>query len=320
MDYKLLYNNFIEYCKNVDARQRLYNRNKNDYRLKLSKIYTEAHHIIPKHDNGDNNICNIVNLLPEEHYIAHKIRYKAFKQRGDFIAVKLIIITISDKKYSGLDERMIKRLKDKYSWIKQHSREFRNTIGWQSEDGVRRISEARKGTFPAVDAITRESVGSISVNHPKYLSGEWVHHSKGMKAYKNISTGESVFLPVKEGKLLSSSWKPIIADQSGDKNTRYSGMTDDDIFYCYEEGCKLMLQLGYCYFPPSSVANIISMKKFGRKIPSLTGGLRSGFRFNGDFKHNCVYVLCNKYNIQYKPTNKLNKNELEKINAYYRRT
>lgn len=49
------------------------------------------------------------------------------------------------------------------------------------ELGAKGISAARKGTFPAVDAATRENVGSVSVNHPNVLSGKWVHHSKGKK-------------------------------------------------------------------------------------------------------------------------------------------
>jgi len=46
--------------------------------------------------------------------------------------------------------------------------------------GNKSISKARTGKMPVVDAVTREKIGSVSINHPKVLSGEWVHHSKGL--------------------------------------------------------------------------------------------------------------------------------------------
>ena len=39
--------------------------------------------------------------------------------------------------------------------------------------------------MPVVDATTRESIGSMPVDHPKVLSGEWIHHSKGMPGHNN---------------------------------------------------------------------------------------------------------------------------------------
>ena len=44
--------------------------------LKKAEIYCEKHHIIPKSLGGTNDIENLVNLLPREHYIAHKLLTK----------------------------------------------------------------------------------------------------------------------------------------------------------------------------------------------------------------------------------------------------
>lgn len=35
--------------------------------------YHERHHIIPKCCGGNNNVSNLIDLFPEEHYIAHKL-------------------------------------------------------------------------------------------------------------------------------------------------------------------------------------------------------------------------------------------------------
>lgn len=41
-------------------------------------LYKERHHIIPKCLGGDNKKCNLVNLLPREHYIAHLLLSKIY--------------------------------------------------------------------------------------------------------------------------------------------------------------------------------------------------------------------------------------------------
>lgn len=43
------------------------------YPLSKSDLYCESHHIIPKSLGGDDDRSNLVNLLPREHYIAHKL-------------------------------------------------------------------------------------------------------------------------------------------------------------------------------------------------------------------------------------------------------
>lgn len=60
-------------------------------------------------------------------------------------------------------------------------------MAFMREIGLESISNARKGKMPAVDAITRQKVGSVPVDHPKVLSGEWIHHSKGVPGTKHPS-------------------------------------------------------------------------------------------------------------------------------------
>lgn len=60
MNYERIYNNLIERAKS---------RN-------ITNTYYERHHIIPRCLGGTNEACNLVNLTPEEHYLAHQLLVK----------------------------------------------------------------------------------------------------------------------------------------------------------------------------------------------------------------------------------------------------
>lgn len=77
--------------------------------------------------------------------------------------------------------------------------------------GLASISCARKGKMPVVDAISKNIIGSVEIDHPNVLAGIWVHHSKGKKS---PNSGR---------------------DQRGCKNANYKHMTIDHhhrIFSC----------------------------------------------------------------------------------------
>lgn len=98
MNYKKIYYQFMNYCKETTPLERLLKRNKNDFRKDNENIYTESHHIVPRHAGGTDDDDNLVNLLPEEHYFAHLLRWKAYNSRKDFLAVRFIVNGIENKK------------------------------------------------------------------------------------------------------------------------------------------------------------------------------------------------------------------------------
>ena len=83
MDYKKIYDNFMQ--------DRL---GKKPERLKLKKqgVYFEGHHIIPKSKGGTGNSNrpknndNIVLLTPREHFLAHQMLWRIFKDRAMALA------------------------------------------------------------------------------------------------------------------------------------------------------------------------------------------------------------------------------------------
>lgn len=156
-------------------------RAKNESRTKTADHYYERHHIVPDFmfknrkrtgpkghlDGNPDDPQNLVLLTPREHLLAHMMLYRILKNThygyAAGSAMAFFFSKVIDKhprqKHSNMSENR------KYEWCR--------TIGRSS------ISRARKGKFPAKDAITGFPVGSVSVDHQKVLSGEWIHVTKG---------------------------------------------------------------------------------------------------------------------------------------------
>lgn len=303
MNYKQLYQTFILYCKETPILDRMSHRNCDDFRLKLPKIYTEIHHIIPKSLGGNNDDLNLVELLPEEHLFAHKLRYKAFNNRQDFISVKLIIKGIKyNKRYGSIPNIINNKINSSYAWIKQNSSSFRIEHGWQTKEGAKRISEARKNTFPVKCVKTGKIIGSFDKTHPKILSGEWVHISKGMHKFYNKNTKETLYCDINDTRLLSGEWTGHNYDTTGEKNSNYSGITDEEITIFYRKVSLVLKEKYNCNNLPSMkyIGDIWNFKYHQkRKFPSLRGGLVSGFRFNGNLYENLIYPIGKELNMNY---------------------
>lgn len=201
-DYKKKYKSIIDKAKSE-------NRKKGD------GVYYENHHIVPDfmfknrkrsgpkgHLDGDPNApSNIVLLTFQEHLMAHYYLYETLKHTrykyssGSALQFFFTHATGSHKRQinlSDLDENFLLEM--------SHLREI----------GIKSISESRKGKMPVVDAVTRVSIGSVPVDHPRVLSGEWIHHSKGKK----------------------QTWAP--PNMKGSLNTNFKEMNDGRVVRVYK--------------------------------------------------------------------------------------
>ena len=239
MDYQKLYNKYLDYFKTTNHRDRLIKRNSQDVRLNYESIYTETHHIIPTKMGGGDTDDNKVVLLPEEHLFIHMFRYRLYKTRVDMLAVRYAINGYNNKRsLNGVKMAISKRLLNGVAFMRQNSATFRKEHGWQTPDGLRRISEARKGTMVVVDKITREPIGCVSTSHPKVLSGEWIHHSTGyLSAYDNILE-KKVRITTKEYAEGRERYKSVKVS-SGSNNANHSGLSDEDIINYGVELCLM---------------------------------------------------------------------------------
>jgi hypothetical protein len=235
MDYRIIYDKFIEYFKNVSVVDRVYRRNPFDERIG-NNIYTEVHHITPRHCGGSNDSDNLVVLLPEEHLFIHYLRYKVFGEYCDIYAVNFMINGFNSREKFSTNIRLNKLILSKYSKVRS---EFGKIISMKNK-GNKAISEARKNTMPVKDAITGEMIGSVSTNHPKVVLGEWVHHSKG----KKVSEDQLSIMRV---------------NNTGLRNPNSSGYTDDEIL---EFAFDMIDVLGYysnCAWKKISKSNNIPL-------------------------------------------------------------
>jgi len=84
--------------------------------------YTEAHHILPKCMGGADDNENIVNLTPEEHYVAHQLLVKMYPKNGALIYAARLM-TVESKNHPYRNNKL-------YGWLKRkHVVECRTRTG-----------------------------------------------------------------------------------------------------------------------------------------------------------------------------------------------
>ena len=93
MDYKTHY-------------ERLVNRAKN----RVLDGYKETHHVIPRCMGGLDNKENLVDLTPEEHYVAHLLLVKIYKNPK--LVHAAVMMTVSNRDTSGRNNKL-------YGWLRR---------------------------------------------------------------------------------------------------------------------------------------------------------------------------------------------------------
>lgn len=192
MDYKKIYKDLIENAKN---------------RKKHSEDeYYEIHHIIPKCMGGSNHRDNLVKLTAREHFVAHALLVKCYPNHfGVANAMFWMKADRLGKRYfnSHLYELLKKKTNHLRSGKNHHM--YGNT---HSDKARKKISDAKKGTVSVVD---KDGNGfCVSVTDPRFLSGEFQHHSKGRK-------------------LTQEHRKKLKGLQSGFNNPNANSITDEEI-------------------------------------------------------------------------------------------
>ena len=87
MNYEKIYFAFIEKYKN---------------QVFEKGVYTEVHHIIPRHAGGDDSKENLIRLDYKQHTFAHRLLWKIHKRAGDYHAWLMMSGQESDKKLANL--------------------------------------------------------------------------------------------------------------------------------------------------------------------------------------------------------------------------
>lgn len=137
MNYQKIYDSLIDRAKN---------------RI-LINVYVEKHHIIPKCVGGTNYKDNIVELMSEEHYVAHQLLVKIYEKLGNTFFVKKLLFALN--LMSGKSN--INRNNKYYGWIRKEVSNSR--IGNITSDETRKL---------------------ISINVKRYFKKNG-HHLKGVQ-------------------------------------------------------------------------------------------------------------------------------------------
>lgn len=199
MDYKRIHDKLVELCRSTDPIIRLTSRNALDARLLSDSIYTEKHHVIPKHEGGSDDPDNILVVLPEEHLMLHLLRWRFTETHLNLYAAKMMM----DQSKTCKEYALVRQSYSLSFRGKNHPR-----TGKTHSPRVKQIlSDFRKGTFYAKDANTGKKLGMISTDDPRVLQGTAVHVSKGLT---NPNKGN---------------------DQNGSRNSNWSGYSDEEIAY-----------------------------------------------------------------------------------------
>lgn len=202
MNYEKIYYNLCEKGKS---------------RKKTRGSNLERHHIIPtffyknskrnhRHNDGiykgdGEHIGNITFLTPREHFIAHLILCKIWKntkwEYRCYLSLKMFLNSGQVNKSRSVFENSSRKYE--YYKIKANAA----------------ISTGKSGTMPAKDSKTGERLGIVKTDHPKVISGEWVHITKGIKKTKE---------------------QRILYSKKGLKNSN-SKYSDEDLFKSYKKCC-----------------------------------------------------------------------------------
>lgn len=149
---------------------------------KYKGAYYEWHHIIPDfmfkqrsrsgpsgHIEGNpNESGNLVLLTPKEHFLCHLLLTKIYPKGSRYnVQCNSALMFF----FSNLD--LPKHIR--FTKLKLNSKLYSKLRIQCSES----IGNMNRNKMPAKDKLTGASVGQVSTNHPKVISGEWVHATKG---------------------------------------------------------------------------------------------------------------------------------------------
>lgn len=145
MDYQRIYDQLIERAKG-----------------RMCEGYTESHHILPECLEGSNEPENLVDLYPEEHYVAHQLLVKLHPNHKGLAWAALMMTGHPNGK----------RVNNKaYGWLKRHWSQFAKDY-WTDENRVK-CSERMKSNNPNAGGKARKAYVEKHGRGPKLSKYEF---------------------------------------------------------------------------------------------------------------------------------------------------
>ena len=142
-------------------------------RTRVIESYTESHHIVPRCMGGTNDKENLVELTPEEHYIAHQLLHKMYPEHKGLLSACMMMTA--------------KRKGNKvYGWLK---RKWSDHMKENNPLKINPACNARKGGFRKSSSFSEQERKANSKrmkeNNPMHGVEPW-NHPKATQESKAI--------------------------------------------------------------------------------------------------------------------------------------
>jgi len=170
--------------------QKHYDNLINRARNRILNSYVESHHIIPKCVGGTNAKSNLVDLTPEEHYVAHQLLVKIYHNEQKLVyALRMMCMAGNGK---------VKRRNKEYAWVRKI---------WSKTSSESQLGKPRK---PHTEE-TKRKISEIQIGRPSGMLGK--HHTE--ERNKNLSEkmkGKRTTLKTREGRVNSEEHRRKISE------------------------------------------------------------------------------------------------------------
>lgn len=144
--------------------------------------YKEKHHVIPRCLGGNDDTDNIVELLPEEHYIAHLLLVKMYPDESKLIYAANMMANRNNKSYgwikrkfaiqNSIDHKGMKHTEETRNKMKKaiEDRWKNNKEGFSKEQRRRaaRPKNKKNGYYKPKSKKHAENIAAAAKKRPKY--------------------------------------------------------------------------------------------------------------------------------------------------------
>lgn len=255
MNYQKIYDQLIEKRRQQPLIKK--SRKDKDYQ------YCEKHHIIPRCFGGDDSKANLVNLTAREHYIAHKLLEKIYKEEygenskeHEKMICALWRFIYSNETNSIINAKEYEKLKIKFGKIQSFrvSGSKNGMYGRKGKDSLtygispfKNFSEERMNEYKLKQSISHKG-------KPAWNKGKHIHYNYTDEQRKRMSErstgqnnpmyGHSVIEYMTDEKI--KEWKENISKKSKGRKHMYHPDLLINVFIKNEDIQKY-LDMGYVY-------------------------------------------------------------------------
>jgi hypothetical protein len=146
-------------------------------------VYTESHHIVPKCIGGDDSKSNLVELTPEEHFLAHQLLTKIHPNEYGLIKAANMMTVVGNGQ-----KRNTNKL---FGWLRRKHSEACKNMPQEQRD---KIAESLRGRVQTEEHVKNMISGRAGYRHSQETIEKIKASNKGLKrseeAKKNIAASK----------------------------------------------------------------------------------------------------------------------------------